>query len=207
MHAAPSYVPPPHLLSRTWWGWAAAVVAVVPVVVYLAGIPLHDNTPGTCDAWTGCSASDRDQWGWTARPWATTGVLLGAFIAGALRVAPWLRARPKVVMRATIGALFVLVPLTSGFGLLALLVLNTDCSDAGWICFGGPSDALALGSPGAVTAAVSGLLVAGLVRSDRTRASAVAVNAVTVLAAGLLAAVAGLAAGSMLELVAAGLGA
>jgi hypothetical protein len=207
MHPAPSYVPRPQRLTRSWWSWAAAVVAVLPVVIYLAGIPLHDGAPGTCDAWSGCTASDREQWGWTAQPWAATGVMLGAFIAGAARIAPWLRARPKVVRRAAIGALFVLVPITAGFALVGVLVLGNDCSDGEWLCFGGPSAALALGSPGAVTGAVSVLLVTALVRGDRIRASAVSVLAVTVLAAGVLAVVAWFVAGSVLGLLAAGLGA
>jgi hypothetical protein len=207
MHRAPSYVPPPRRLTRTGWSWAAAAVAVVPVVVYLAGIPLHDGAPGTCDAWTGCTASERDQWGWTAQPLAATGVMLGAFIAGAARVAPWLRARPKAVRRAAIVALCVLVPVTAGFALLGLAVLGNDCSDGEWLCFGGPSAALALSSPGVVTAVVSGLLVAGLVRGERTRASGLAVVAVTTLVAGVLAVVSWFAAGSVLAVLAAALGA
>ena len=207
MHPAPSYVPRPQRLSRTWWDWAAVLVAVLPVVVYLAGIPLHDGAPGSCDAWTGCTASDRDQWGWTAQPWAAAGVMLGAFIAGAAHIASGLRARPTVVRRAAMGALFVLVPITAGFTLLGVMVWGNDCSGAGWVCFGGPSAALALSSPGAVTAALSGLLVAGLVRGERTRASALAVVAVTTLTAGLLAVMAWFAAGSVLALLAAGLGA
>jgi hypothetical protein len=186
------------------WDWAAALVALVPVVVYLAGIPLHDGAPGTCDAWTGCIASERDQWEWTAQPWAALGVALGTFVATAVRVAPWLRARPVMVRRASIVALCLLVPVTVGFALLALVVWNTDCSDAGWICFGGPSDALALGSPGAGTAMAAALLVAGAVRSEPTRASALSVIAVSIMTAGVLAVVAWfVAAGAMAPLAAA----
>jgi hypothetical protein len=179
----------------------------VPAVVYLAGIPLHDSAPGTCDAWADCTASERDQWGWTAQPWAAMGVALGAFVAAAVRVAPWLRARPVVVRRASIVLLFLLVPVTVGFALLGLVVWNTDCSHGAWLCFGGPSDALALSWPGAVTAAATGMLLAGLLRGDRTRASALSVVAVTVLAAVVLAVVAWFAAAGALTLLAGALGA
>jgi hypothetical protein len=189
------------------WDWAAALVALVPVVVYLAGIPLHDGAPGTCDAWTGCIASERDQWEWTAQPWAALGVALGTFVATAVRVAPWLRARPVMVRRASIVALCLLVPVTVGFALLAVVVWNADCSHGAWLCFGGPSDALALSWPGAGTAGAAGVLVVGLVRGDRTRASDLSVVAVTVLAAAVLAVVAWFAAASALAVLAAALGA
>jgi hypothetical protein len=207
MHPTASYVPRPHRPARTSWDWTAALVALVPVVVYLAGIPLHDGAPGTCDAWAGCTGSDRDQWGWTAQPWAAMGVALGAFVAASVRVAPWLRARPVVVRRASVVALFLLVPVTVGFALLAVVVWNTDCSHGAWLCFGGPSDALALSWPGAGTAGAAGVLVVGLVRGDRTRASDLSVVAVTVLAAVVLAVVAWFAAASALAVLAAALGA
>lgn len=55
----------------------ALLVAVVPSLVYLVGLPLHDGAAGTCDAWPGCSASAREQWRWTAGPRSTLEATLG----------------------------------------------------------------------------------------------------------------------------------
>lgn len=144
----------------------ALVLAVVPSLVFVAGIPLHDGAPGTCDAWPSCSASARDQWGWTARPWATLGIGAAAFVVTVGRVAAWLQDRPAMVRRAAVVALTVSALVTGAFVLLAAVVWGTDCSDAGWICFGGPDDALELGSPALPAGATTALLVAGLKRRN-----------------------------------------
>lgn len=195
--------------ARPWRAWsdkAAWIVAVVPTLIFLVGIPLHDGSPGTCDAWTGCTASARDQWMWTAQSWATAGVMVGVFVAAAVRIAPWLRVRPVAVRRGSITALSVLVPATCVFALILLVVWNAECSETAWICFSGPSDALALGSPGVVTGAVSALLFVGLGRRATPTGRLVSTVTVTGLAAGLLAVVSGFVAAASLSLIGVALG-
>jgi hypothetical protein len=186
---------------------AAWIVAVVPTLIFLVGIPLHDSSPGTCDAWTGCTASARDQWMWTAQSWATAGIMVGVFVAAAVRIAPWLRVRPTALRRGSITALCVLVPATCVFALILLVVWNADCSETAWLCFSGPSEALALGSPGVVTGAVSALLLLGLARRSTPTRRGVSTATLAGLAAGLVATVAGFAAAACLSLVGVALGA
>jgi hypothetical protein len=180
----------------------ALAIGVAPTLLFFVGIPLHDGTPGTCDAWAGCTASAREQWMWTAQSWATAGVVLGVFIAAAARIAPWLRMRPVAVRRGSIAALAVLTAATCLFALVAVVVWNIDCSESAWICFGGPEDALALGSPGLVTAVLSVLLVVGLARRDTPAGRTLSTMTITGLAAGVVAVAAGLAAGGLLGVVA-----
>lgn len=178
----------------------ALVLAVVPTVLFLAGIPLHDSAPGTCDAWPNCSASARDQWGWTARPWATTGIALGTFLVSVVRIAPWLRQRPVVVRRGSIAALVVLGLVTAAFAVLAVIVWGIDCSDTAWICFGGTEAALALGSPGLLSGVLATLLAVGLMRRDEDR-SRLSTWTLAGIAAGVVAVVVGQSADAVLALV------
>lgn len=192
---------------RAWAMGAALVVAAVPILVLVVGIPLHDSTPGTCDAWPECTHSAREQWVWTAQSWATAGVMLGAFLATAAVIGPWLWTRPVVLRRGSITALCLLVPVTGVFAFILLAVWNADCSDSSWFCFSGPSDALLLGSPGLVTGTASALLVVGLAL-PRTRAGRTASTVtLTGLAGGVVVAVSGLVAARLVNLIALALGA
>lgn len=182
------------------------MLATAPTVLYLVGIPLHDSTPGTCDAWPGCSASAREQWGWTARSWATTGIGLAAFLVSVVRVAAWLRERPVLVRRGSVAALVVLGLVTAAFAVLAVVVWGIDCSDSAWICFGGPEAALVLGSPGVVAGVVATVLAVGLTRRERD-GGRLATWTLAGLAAALVAAAVGQAGDAVLALVGAAWGA
>lgn len=143
------------------------LLAAVPTLLYLGGIPLHDGAPGTCDAWEGCRASAREQWAWTARPWATLGFAFGAFLTALGPAVAWLRQRPVLTRRVSVGLLVAAGLATAAFTALAVVVWGIDCSEATWICFGGPEAALILGSPGLVSGVVATLLAVGLPRARR----------------------------------------
>lgn len=201
----PAPVPTATRTDRITVETVALLLAVVPSLVYLVGLPLHDGTAGTCDAWPGCSASAREQWRWTAGPWSTLGVTLATFLVAVKHAAPWLGRHPVLVRRASVTVLVLAVVVTVGFAALAAVVWGIDCSEAGWICFGGPEAALVLGSPALVTGVVAALLAVGLKRRERV-GGRLAAWTLAGIVAGLVAVVVGQAAGSVLALVGAAWG-
>jgi hypothetical protein len=180
----------PGLRWRTPVLLIALALAAVPTVIYLAGLGLHSNAPGTCTDWYGCSHSARQQWAWEVGSVASRGIAVAAFIAAVAYLAPWLGARAKVRKVASIVALCVLVPLIGLFGLLVVAIWRNECSADSFLCFGGPEDALVVGVPAVVTAMACLVLAFGLAR---TRAGQITSTVtITGLAALILAAVAGL---------------
>jgi hypothetical protein len=168
----------------------ALALAAVPTVVYLAGLGLHSNAPGTCTDWSGCSHSARQQWAWEVGSVASRGIAVAAFILAVVHLAPWLRTRAKVRKVASIVALCVLVPLTGLFGLLFVVIWGNECSANSFLCFGGPEDALIVGVPGVVTAVACVVLVIGLTRTRAGRITSTVT--ITGLASLIVAALAGL---------------
>lgn len=155
----------PSLRWRTPWLVVALALAAVPTVVYLAGLGLHSNAPGTCTDWYACSHSARQQWAWEAGSWASRGIAAAAFILAVVHLAPWLRNRARARKVASIVALCVLLPVTGLFALLSVVIWGNECSAHSFLCFGGPEDALIVAVPGVVTALVCLALVVGLSRS------------------------------------------
>jgi hypothetical protein len=162
----------------SWLLLGALAVAVLPIVGFLLGLGTQSAEPGTCDAWTGCTASAREQWTWEAGGWVQIGLWVAAAAVTAAYLAPWLRARAKVRKVASIVALGFAVPVTALFAFLFVVILGTDCSSGAFLCFGGPDDAFLVASPGAVTALLVCLLAVGL-RGDSRGAHRVATVTLT----------------------------
>lgn len=158
--------PTPHRLPRRAVPATAAVLATVPVVVYLVGLPLHSDVPGTCDAWKDCSYSAREQWTWRAQSWAVLGIGLAAFAMVVNGVAPRLFRSAAALRGGSVLALWLLLPVTALAALVFVAILGADCSNAGWVCFGGPEDAAALTWPGLVTGGLATALLFGLRRIE-----------------------------------------
>lgn len=171
----------------------ALAVAVVPTIVFLLGLVAHSPEPGTCEAWTGCTASAREQWTWEAGGWVALGLWVAAAAVSAAYLAPWIHARATVRRVASIVALAVAVPVTAFFAFLFVVILGTDCSSGDFLCFGGPGAALLLASPGAVTGLLVGLLAVGLRRDSRVahRVATVTLTGIGAVAAATFASVVG----------------
>ena len=160
----------------------ALAVAGLPIIVFLLGLTIHSPEPGTCDAWTGCTASAREQWTWEAGGWVQLGLWVAAAAVTAAYLAPWIHARANVRRVASIVALGFAVPVTALFAFLFVVILGTDCSGGAFLCFGGPGDAFMIASPGAVTAILVCLLALGS-RRDSRGAHRVATVTLTVIGA------------------------
>lgn len=143
----------------------ALALAVLPTVIYLAGLALNSNAPGTCTDWIGCSHSARQQWAWEVEWFASRGIAVAAFIVAVVHLVPWLSTRAKVRKISSIVALCVLVPLTGLFGLLSVVIWGNECSADSLFCFGGPEDALIGAVPAVVTAVACIVLGVGLTRT------------------------------------------
>jgi hypothetical protein len=182
--------------ARTAWprlaGFAFAFLsALVPTLAYLIGLGLHSADPGTCDNWTGCSASARDQWGWEHGWWPVCGVALGVFVGWVGLVWRPLMGNANVRRVASVLGLVLLVPVTALFGLVASATWNATCSPNSFLCFSGPAAALAFGSPGVLTGALSVLMLLGLIGRDRRAGRVCGTLGLVVCSGLLLAAVAG----------------
>jgi hypothetical protein len=139
-----------------------ALVVGAPLL-YLVGYALQSPDIGDCsDRWVGCQASAREVWTWDFQGATQLVVGVGCFVVTAALVAPWLARRPGWQRSLSVLFLVLGVALTGFFGLLYAAIYGAQCSDGAFLCFSGPDDAAALGSPGLVTGAVSLLLGLGL---------------------------------------------
>lgn len=179
--------------SRVRLGWAlGGLVLLVASPAYFAAQVLSRGTQVVdCSAeYYGCALSPREIWWWGHETLAGWVAGLGAFIAFLALVGPGLAASVRAQRVLTRICLTVAVVVAGLFGLLYLVVSGTTCGGSDEFCFGGHDDAVALGWPGLVAAAIAVFLAVGAVFAHTGFGRACRVVGLLVVLGGIVAAAA-----------------
>ncbi|WP_121256131.1 hypothetical protein [Nocardioides ferulae] len=157
---------PLRFTSAQRWAIAAGLgLAALAVLAYLTGWALADDLQRP-RRWGG-HYSDRDEWGWDMKPRATLVAALGGLLAWVGLASRFVAIHPQLRRVVCAVGVVLLGLVAAGFAVLGYAVLNASCGENDFLCFSGPGDALLVGSPGLLAAAVAAVMVAGLMLGER----------------------------------------